>query len=134
MASTAGLALRCGQGPHKNSACQRRGNLLHVAVRSSHALETACRSTMTSLRALSLFAAVGCMVGTVVGQNQPQPLRTWVDQTGRTVRAKLLDVQGPNVVLQLENNTNATVPVTRFSTADQAFVKEWVKAAQKLDR
>lgn len=55
--------------------------------------------------------------------------RTWVDQTGRTLRAQLLAVQGANVVLRLENNTNATVPLARFSAPDQAYVTQWAKSA-----
>jgi hypothetical protein len=73
-----------------------------------------------------------CLVAILSGQSA-QVVRTWVDQTGRTVKGKLLDVQGPNVILQLENNTSVTVPVIRFSTADQAFVKEWAKSARKPD-
>jgi hypothetical protein len=58
-------------------------------------------------------------------------VRTWVDQTGRSVRAQVVTVQGGNVVLKLENNTQATVPLTRFSAPDQEYVNQWAKSSSR---
>jgi hypothetical protein len=60
-------------------------------------------------------------------QSQSGP-RIWTDQTGRKVNAQLIEVQGSSVVILLENKTQATVPLARFSAADQAFVQQWVKS------
>jgi hypothetical protein len=63
----------------------------------------------------------------------PAGARTWVDQTGRTLRAQFLAVQGANVVLRLENNTTTTVPLARFSAPDQAYVNQRAKSAGRPD-
>lgn len=84
---------------------------------------------MSSTRTLLLFIVASSLgVSSVWSQNQGRPteaIRMWVDATGRTVKARLVGVQGAAVVLQLEDNTNATVPLERFSAADQAYVKKW---------
>lgn len=65
------------------------------------------------------------IIGSCCAQAQTNPgLRAWQDQQGRSISATLIKVEGSNVVLQLENGTRATVPLSRFSAADQAFAKQ----------
>lgn len=67
----------------------------------------------------------GLFISSVSAQAQTSPsLRSWVDQQGRSIKASLVKVDGPNVVLQLENGSTATVPLARFSAGDQAFAKQ----------
>lgn len=82
---------------------------------------------------LVFVIAVAACVGTVLNAQALPPLRTWVDQTGRTVKGRILNVQGADVVLQLESNASVTVPVARFSAADQTYVKDWAKSSGKPD-
>ena len=59
--------------------------------------------------------------------------RSWVDQQGRAVKARLLDLQGPNVILELENGTTSLVPLAKFSSPDQTYVVDWAKQHAKAD-
>lgn len=81
---------------------------------------------------LLLLGVIACETSLLVAQ-APQEMRTWVDQTGRTVKGRLLNVQGTDVVLQIESGASVTVPLTRFSVADQAYVKDWAKSSGKQD-
>lgn len=59
----------------------------------------------------------------IQAQTVPE-MRNWQDQQGRTIKAALVKIEADNVVLQLENGTVATVPLSRFSAADQAFARK----------
>ena len=60
-------------------------------------------------------------------------MRSWVDQQGRAIKATLQDVQGPNVVLLMENGTTVTVPLSKFAIPDQSYVIGWSKLNGKID-
>jgi hypothetical protein len=59
------------------------------------------------------------------GQTAVEGSRAWVDTQGRTVKAALVNVDGDNVILKLENGTTARVPLARFSGPDKTYVKDW---------
>jgi len=56
-------------------------------------------------------------------QPVPTDLRTWTSSDGKTIQAKLLNIEVDQAVLQLANGTTAKVPLTRLSSDDQDFIK-----------
>jgi hypothetical protein len=52
-------------------------------------------------------------------------VRTWTNQQGRSIKASLVEVQGVNVVIQLENGTKSTVHLGTLSRADQDYVAKF---------
>jgi hypothetical protein len=50
-------------------------------------------------------------------------MRSWTNNEGRTMQAKLVGVEGDTAVFQLANGQNAKVPLNKLSAADQNFVK-----------
>jgi hypothetical protein len=75
-----------------------------------------------------ILIATCCFQALANGQ-QAAEMRMWTDQEGRSIRAAFIKVDGTNVLLTLENGTQATVPLMRFSALDQAFVKEAVSGS-----
>lgn len=57
-------------------------------------------------------------------------LRIWTNQQGRTVKAALVEVQGVNVVIQLENGSKSTVHLGTLSRADQDYVAQLQTASK----
>jgi hypothetical protein len=82
------------------------------------------KPSLLGLAFTALFAS-----SLTVSQAQ-EAVRTWVDQTGRAVRATLVGVRGAEVVLQLENNTTVTVPLARFSAPDKTYVTQRAKTTE----
>lgn len=54
--------------------------------------------------------------------------RDWTNSAGRTITAKLIEVSGENVVLEMNGN-NFEVPTASLSPGDQEFISEWEKSA-----
>lgn len=50
--------------------------------------------------------------------------RTWTDISGRKIEATLVSQTPKEVVLQLENGQNATVPLARLSESDQKYLRD----------
>jgi hypothetical protein len=57
-------------------------------------------------------------------QPVPTDLRTWTSSDGKTIQAKLLNIEVDQAVLQLANGTTAKVPLTRLSSGDKDFIKQ----------
>ena len=56
--------------------------------------------------------------------------RTWTEaQSGRTVEADFVKVDGTNVIIRMANGATTQFPISRLSETDQAFVKEQAAAA-----
>ncbi len=49
--------------------------------------------------------------------------RTFTDSRGRTVQARVLQVDGDQVTIERRDGKQFTVPITTFSTADQKFLR-----------
>lgn len=80
--------------------------------------------SQTYLHLCIFVILTGCLLA-----QAPAGMRVWTDQTGRKLNAQIVNVQGDSVVMLLENKTQATVPISRFSAADQAYVSEWVQTS-----
>ena len=60
--------------------------------------------------------------------------RTFTDDKGRKIEAEIIDVDGADVTIET-GGKKFTLPIARFSAADQEFVRKWVaeKAAKPAD-
>ncbi len=85
------------------------------------------------LPALSRFrlatVVAGALLALQIAMAQEEALRTWTNLEGRTVRASLVEVNEPHVILQLENGAKSSVPISSLSAADQTFLKTASAAA-----
>lgn len=61
-------------------------------------------------------------VSSLIAQNAE--LRTFTNNAGKTIQAKLLSVSGANVTLQTANAQTYTFPIATLSAADQEYVKK----------
>ena len=55
-----------------------------------------------------------------------EPMRTWTSSDGRTLEARFIEQDGSNVKIKTEAGREFTLPITRFSQADQEYVKDRV--------
>jgi len=72
-----------------------------------------------------------------VGAASQPGFRTWTDVEGRELKARMLSVTETTVVIQTPNSFTYTLPWSKFSENDQAFLKESLPkpaAASKVDR
>jgi formylglycine-generating enzyme required for sulfatase activity len=53
-----------------------------------------------------------------------EPIRTWTSSDGRTLEARFIEQVGSNVKIKNEAGREFTLPITRFSQADQEYVVE----------
>ena len=53
-----------------------------------------------------------------------EPMRTWTSSDGRTLEARFIEQVGSNVRIKTEAGREFTLPITRFSQADQEYVVE----------
>ena len=53
-----------------------------------------------------------------------EPMRTWTSSDGRTLEARFIEQVGSNVRIKNEAGREFTLPMTRFSHADQEYVKD----------
>ena len=53
-----------------------------------------------------------------------EPMRTWTSSDGRTLEARFVEQVGSNVKIKTEAGREFTLPITRFSQADQEYVVE----------
>ena len=53
-----------------------------------------------------------------------EPMRTWTSSDGRTLEARFIEQVGSNVKIKTEAGREFTLPITRFSQADQEYVKD----------
>jgi hypothetical protein len=58
-----------------------------------------------------------------------EPIRTWTSLDGRTLEARFIEQVGSNVRIKNEAGREFTLPITRFSQADQEYVVEAVSRA-----
>lgn len=72
-----------------------------------------------------LFAGFCVLVGS------PCQARIWTDVDGRKIEAELLEPGKHEVTLQLVNGQTTKVPVTRLSTADQAYLNKVTREQPK---
>ncbi|MCB9921722.1 MAG: DUF1592 domain-containing protein [Planctomycetaceae bacterium] len=69
------------------------------------------------------------------GSGTPPPeWHVFTDTHGRNLRAKVLAVADANVTVEREDGRQFTVPVNRFSAADQAFVRDSVGMSRDSSR
>jgi len=53
-----------------------------------------------------------------------EPIRTWTSADGRTLEARYLEMVGSKVRIENASGRTFTVPLTRFSSADQEYAKK----------
>ncbi|VGO11549.1 hypothetical protein PDESU_00094 [Pontiella desulfatans] len=60
--------------------------------------------------------------------------RTFTDQDGREIKAKLIkvDTRSGKITVERDDRRKVTVPANIFSEADQAYIKEWLAAQNFL--
>lgn len=81
---------------------------------------------MTGRRFFPLCAALLFANGVVL--DLAAEVRDWTNITGKTISAKLVDVEGDKAVLNM-NGQNFPVPITSLSKPDRDFIEEWKKSA-----
>lgn len=74
------------------------------------------------IRAVLLLLSAASLLGSHLQAQAPE-LRVWTNQQGRTVKAAFVEMQGANVVIQLENGTRTQVPVNTLAKSDQGYLQ-----------
>ena len=80
------------------------------------------------LRLLSLFLLLTC-----AALRAADEFRTWASADGRAVEAVFVSFENGQVKIKLKNGSVSSVPLERFSAADQAFVKQKFAPADKAE-
>ena len=70
---------------------------------------------------LSLFSLFLLLQNYLTAQ---EPMRIWTSSEGRTLEARFIEQVGSNVKIKTEQGQEFTLPITRFSKADQEYVKD----------
>jgi len=78
--------------------------------------------THQSLTLGMILWCLGTGFGTVHGADQP--MRTWTSADGKQIEASLVDADGETVALRTAKGM-FKLPLSRFSGADQTYVKDW---------
>jgi len=76
---------------------------------------------MNLLIRLSLFSLFLLLQNLLTAQ---EPIRTWTSSDGRTLEARFIEQVGSNVRIKNEAGREFTLPITRFSQADQDYAQE----------
>ena len=76
---------------------------------------------MNPLLRLSLFSLFILLQNLLTAE---EPIRTWTSSDGRTLEARFIEQVGSNVKIKNEAGREFTLPITRFSQADQEYVKD----------
>ena len=78
---------------------------------------------------LSLFSLLLLLQNLLTAE---EPIRTWTSSDGRTMEARFIEQVGSNVRIKTAQGREFTLPITRFSQADQEYAQE--AAARALFR
>jgi hypothetical protein len=70
------------------------------------------------------FSAVAQETG-----SSPNALRTFTNAAGKSLQARVLKLDGPQVTIALADGRQFTLPVASLSAADQEYLKTWKPAA-----
>ena len=70
---------------------------------------------------LSLFSLFLLLQNLLTAQ---EPIRTWTSSDGRTLEARFIEQVGSNVRIKTAQGREFTLPISRFSEADQEYVKD----------
>jgi formylglycine-generating enzyme required for sulfatase activity len=83
---------------------------------------------------MNLFFRVGSLLIFCFGNflNANEPIRTWTSSDGRTLEASFIEKVEGNIKIRTSQGREFTLPITRFSKADQEYVVE--AAARSLFR
>ena len=76
---------------------------------------------MKSFFIIKIFLSVLCSAST----GYAQEARSWRNADGKTILAKLVEVEGLNLTIEKENKRDI-LPIASFSQGDQDEVKKWV--------
>ncbi|MEM7146001.1 MAG: hypothetical protein AAF591_12765 [Verrucomicrobiota bacterium] len=79
------------------------------------------RQPFPSLSTLAVAAAFAVLTAT------PSQARTFTDVNGRELDAEILHGNNETVTIKTSAGKNFTVPIVKFSAADQEYIKEWIK-------
>jgi len=79
-----------------------------------------CRLTQ---HRLFLVAGFVILLLNPANSQAPSEMRTWTNTEGRTIQARLLRREDANLVFQLANGQQATVPMASLSDVDQHFIR-----------
>ncbi|MCB1064244.1 MAG: C39 family peptidase [Verrucomicrobiae bacterium] len=83
---------------------------------------------MKASRLLSLASPLGLAALFLVGSAFADDYRDFTNTAGKSLRAKLIKVEGAQVTIQLESGQEFTIAANTLSAADQTFIKEWKPA------
>jgi hypothetical protein len=70
-----------------------------------------------------IFLGLNLASNFLYGLNE-EPIRTWTSSDGRTLEARFIEQVGSNVRIKNEAGREFTLPITRFSQADQEYVQD----------
>jgi hypothetical protein len=70
-----------------------------------------------------IFLGLNLASNFLYGLNE-EPIRTWTSSDGRTLEARFIEQVGSNVKIKNEAGREFTLPITRFSQADQEYVQD----------
>lgn len=82
---------------------------------------------MASAKPLLLFTIAAIVAAVASGAVE---YRTFTDKDGQKIQARIIDVRGSTVKLEVEGSGIYDVPVAILSETDQTYVKEWEIAAR----
>jgi len=60
-----------------------------------------------------------------------EPIRTWTSKDGRALQARYLEMVGNKVKMKTAQGREFTIPVSRFSNADQKYLKKIISSNSK---
>lgn len=67
---------------------------------------------------------IWCMLASfTIGDTQPDNLRIWTDQAGKTVKAEYVRTEVESVILRLEDGSDLKVSILSLSKADRDYVR-----------
>jgi len=68
-----------------------------------------------------------CLIAVVVGAQGAKKYRDFTSAEGKTIRGavKAYDARTKTVTIERDNRKTARVPITIFSEADQAYIRDW---------
>ena len=58
--------------------------------------------------------------------------REWTNNTGKTITAELVSLNGDTITLKMANGREYPIPLSSLSDADQGYAEEWIAKQQAL--
>lgn len=78
---------------------------------------------------LFAMAALTALLLSPFAPGQAQDLRSFTNQSGRTIQARVLRIDGAQVTIALADGREFSLPIDSLSAPDQAYLRTWKPAA-----